>query len=162
MDNRVRVTNVSEIGSAMELVERYAASASNDSKARVCTLVCEELLLRLLNKGCRDIYVSVKGFPSKHIEINARGARADAPDAAAEAEGDGIGVQINDCLLEQYADYFSYRYKNGVNVYSVFVEERDAIDLTDEIYDFYKNADSNKPQKPTAGHELCRLCCRRD
>ena len=146
MDNRVRVTGIADIAAAVALVERYAASMPNDSGSRVCPLVCEELLLRLLNMGCNEIDVSVKGRAAGLVEISARGERADATETA----GDGIDVQINGCLLEQYADSFSYRYKNGVNRYTVSARKRDAVDLTGEIYDFYKKADPQTPQKPTA------------
>ena len=146
MDNRVRVTGTTDIAAAVALVERYAASMPNDSGSRVCPLVCEELLLRLLNMGCNEIDVSVKGRAAGLVEISARGERADA----AKTAGDGIGVQINGCLLEQYADSFSYRYRNGVNRYTVSARKRDAVDLTGEIYDFYRDADPQTPQKPTA------------
>lgn len=148
MDEQIRVSRASEITAAMALIERYAATMPQDSGARVCPLVCEELLLRLLNMGCTAIEVSIRRWPSRHIEISAAGARAGAFGPLPQAEGGDLGAQINGCLLEQYADYYTWRYRKGVNRYRVYGEKRDAVDLTDEIYDFYKNADPGKPHRP--------------
>ena len=75
-DNQVKVTGTSEIDAAVELAERYAVSAANDSGAQICPLVCEELLLRLLNTGCPEISVSAKKFPRGYLEITAAGVPA--------------------------------------------------------------------------------------
>ena len=148
MDRQIRVSKITEIPAAVERVEAFIAALPKRSGAQICPLICEELLLRLLNAGCPAAHVSVKGGPSARVEITAEGAPAEENRAA--ADGDGIGAQIGECLLEQYADHFSYRYKNGVNLYRVYVDKRDAIDLTDEIYGFYSDADPEKPGAPTA------------
>ena len=77
MGIRVRVTRISEIPAAVELAEQFAASFPGDPGTLACPLICEELLLRLLNTGCPEISVSIKGLLFKHIEIRARGKRAD-------------------------------------------------------------------------------------
>jgi len=150
MTEQIRVTCASDIAAAIEYIEHYASPESDDSEAPKCLLVCEELLLRLLNMGCTEIRVSVKGFLFRHVEIRAEGERADTFRADSAPEGDRIGAQINDCLLEQFADYYTFLYKNGVNLYLVYAGKSSRMDLTDEIYDFYQNADPGKPQKPTA------------
>ncbi len=76
MENRVKVTNAAEIPRAVALAEQCAASEKDVSP--VCPLVCEELLVRLLNMGCSDISVSLKGRLFRHVEISAAGERADA------------------------------------------------------------------------------------
>lgn len=150
MGNHIKVTRASDIPAAVEMVERYSASMQEGAGTPVCPLICEELLLRLLNMGSSEIEVSLHRFPLRYIEIITAGERADAFSALPETEADRIGAQINGCLLEQYADSFDFRYHKGVNVYRVFVEKRDTIDLTDEIYAFYKNADPAARSRPTA------------
>ena len=148
MDKRVRVSQKSDIPAAVEMVEGFIASLPEKIKAQSCPLICEELLLRLLNMGFPELDVSLKGMPFRRIEIRARGEQADATRAAAEA--DGIGGQISRCLLEQYADHFDYLYRNGVNLYRVFAGQRDVMDLTGEITEYYRNIDPERPRRPTA------------
>ena len=148
MDKRVRVSQTADIPAAVEMVEGFIASLPEKSGALVCPLVCEELLLRLLNMGCPVIDVSLKGMPFMRVEISAKGERADAACAAVEA--DGIGAQISGCLLEQYADHFDYQYRKGVNLYRVFAGQRDVLDMTGEIHDFYQESDPDKSRRPTA------------
>lgn len=148
MEKRVRVSQTSDIPAVVELVEGFIGSLPEKSGARICPLVCEELLSRLLNMGFSEIDVSLKGMLFRHIEISAKGARVDATRAVAGA--DGISAQISGCLLEQYADHFDYQYRNGVNLYRVFAGKRDVMDLTGEIYDFYQQSDPQKLRKPTA------------
>ena len=146
MRHQVRVTRASEIPAAVELAERFASQASGDSGPGVCPLVCEELLLRLLDAGCHEITVSVKGTLLRYIEISAGGERADTVgDPAANAE---IGRQISSCLLEQYADRFTFQYLNGVNLYRVYAGGSNTFDLTDEIYGYYEGADPAEPHRP--------------
>lgn len=139
-----RVTKAEEIPAAVELAGRFAAPASG----RICPLVCEEWLLRLLNAGCRDIRVSLKGFPFRYLEIRAAGNRADGIRTGPESAKGGIGKQISDCLLEQYADYYTFRYLNGVNLCRVYFGTGQTADLTDEIYSFYRDAGPAEPHKP--------------
>lgn len=147
-EKRVRVTQTSEIPAAIEMVEVFIASLPEESGVRCCPLICEELLLRLLHRGCPVIDVSLKGILFRRIEVSAKGERADTPPA--DTEGNGIADQINGCLLEQYADHFDYQYKSGVNLYRVFAEKRDFMDLTGEIYDYYQSIWPGKPCRPTA------------
>ncbi len=109
MGNQVRVTKSSEIPAAVGFVEQHTATLPAGSAAHICSLICEELLLRLLNTGCTEINVSIKGFLFRHVEICAKGDRADAYHADRKTGEDRIGTQINDCLLEQYADYFTFK-----------------------------------------------------
>lgn len=148
MDKQIRVFQASEIPAAIEMVEGFIASLPDKSGARICPLICEELLLRLLNAGCPVIDVSLKGKLFRRIEISAKGERADATRTAVEA--DGIGAQISDCLLETYAGHFDYQYKKGANLYRVFAGSGDVLDLTGEISDYYRECDSDKPRRPTA------------
>lgn len=148
MENQVKITKAAEIPRAAALAERCAASVKDG--ARVCPLVCEELLLRLLNMDCPEISVSLKGRLFRYVEISATGERMDTFQPALETEGDRIGAQLSDCLLEQYADHFTFRYRKGVNLYRVYAGKRDEMDLTEEIYGFYQAAGSEKSQKPTA------------
>ena len=150
MKKRVRVCGASDISAAMALIEAYAAAMPKDSGARVCPLICEELLLRLLDMGYPAIDVSVGKSMLGYVEIRAAGPRADAFTTPSKSEADTIGAQINGCLLEQYADRCAWQYRKGVNRYRVYVDRRGDIDLTDEIYDFYRNADPEKPGKPAA------------
>ena len=148
MENQVKVTKAAEIPGAMALAEQCAASAKDGSP--LCPLICEELLLRLLNMGCPVIGVSLKGRLFRYIEIRAAGERADTFHPASETEGEMIGAQLSDCLLEQYADHFTYRYRKGENLYRIYAGRRDEMDLTEEIYGFYQAADPEKPHKPMA------------
>jgi len=147
MSSRVLVNSVSDIPAVLDLVEVYTASAADRNKGVVCGLVCEELLLRLLNIGCTDIRVSLKGLIIKRIEIRAAGSRADEFEAEPKSEQDRIEASLNRSLLEQYANHYTYHYRNGVNVYMVFSGAKNNLDLSDEIYDFYKNADRDSSKK---------------
>ena len=158
MGIRVRVTKISEIPAAVELAEQFAASFPGDPGTPACPLICEELLLRLLNTGCPEISVSIKGLLFKHIEIRARGKRADEIPAKPEAEKNDTGRQINDCLLEQYTDHYTYRYVNGINLYSIYGGKSNTFDLTEEIYGYYRNADPAAPHQPT---DVLRYIARR-
>ena len=158
MGIRVRVTKISEIPAAVELAEQFAASFPGDPGTPACPLICEELLLRLLNTGCPEISVSIKGLLFKHIEIRARGKRADEIPAKPEAEKNDTGRQINDCLLEQYTDHYNYRYVNGINLYSIYGGKSNTFDLTEEIYGYYRNADPAAPHQPT---DVLRYIARR-
>ena len=149
MKSRITVNSASDISRAVAFVEG-AAMGPKDAPSPVCPLLCEELLLRLLDRGCAPIDVTLKGRRPSYVEISARGERANAPQREAKAAGNDIAGQINDCLLEQYADYYTFRHQNGVNRYRVFAQKQSIIDLTDEIYDFYAQADPNKHQKPMA------------
>lgn len=144
MNNQVRVTQTSDIAAVVELAERYAASKPNDSGAKVCPIICEELLLRLLNRGCAGISVTLKGHVFKYIEIRAKGERADTSASASKRED-----EISDSLLEQYADHYFFQYKKGINIYRVFALKHGAMDLNDEIYEYYKNIDPDAPHGTT-------------
>ena len=148
MERRVTVCGEADIPAAVALVERCCAQTPDAAGARMCPLVCEELLLRLLHMGCAEIRVTLRGKLLRHVELRAAGERADVLDAAPAAGGDGIGAQISGCILEQYADCFSFRYRRGVNLYRVFADNGAAMDLTDEIYAFYRDADPEAPHRP--------------
>ena len=148
MDKRVQVTKVSEIDAAAAFVKQCCASAAKDEGRDVCPLICEELLLRLLNLGFPKIHVTMKGRLRKRIEISAEGERAELFGANSETEEESISAQISDSILEQYADHFICQYRQGVNLYDIYLRKRKDMDLTDEICAFYQQADSEKPRKP--------------
>ena len=148
MDKRVKVTKASEIDMAAAFVKQCGASMANDAEWNVRPLICEELLLRLLNLGFPVIHVSIKGRLRKRIEISAEGERADIFHAKPETEEDRISAQISDSILEQYADDFTCQYRHGVNLYVVPLRKRKDFDLTGEICSFYQQADPEKSQKP--------------
>lgn len=148
MEKRVRVTKASDMDAAAAFVKQCGASMANDAEGNVCPLICEELLLRLLNLGFPVIHVSVRGRMRKRIEISAEGERADIFHVQPETEEDRIGAQISDSILEQYADDFTCQYRHGVNLYEVPLKKRKDFDLTGEICAFYQNAAPEKPRKP--------------
>ena len=150
MEKRFQVTKASEIDAAIAFVKQCGASSANDAGGNLCPLICEELLLRLLNLGFPVIHVSVKGRMRKRVAISAEGERAELFHVQPETEEDRIGAQISDSILEQYADDFTCQYRHGVNLYEVPLRKRKDFDLTGEICAFYQHADPDKPQKPTA------------
>ena len=115
-------------------------------------------MLRLLNMGCTGIKVSLKSFPVRCVEIRAEGERADAFQTFPEKEEDRLDFQINGCLLDQYADSFTFRYRRGVNLYRLYAGKTASMDLTGEIFDFYQSADQRAQLKPTEA--LCYLAHR--
>ena len=149
MNHQINVAGASDIPSAVEYVERVSPTLKGP-EASLCPLICEALLLRLLDMGCGPISVSLKGGWNKYIEILAPGERADTSRATSRTGDDGLAPQISACLLDQFADYYSFRYHRGVNQYRIYAEQQQLIDLSDEIYDFYQSADSQKPQGPMA------------
>ena len=147
-NNQISVNSLSDIPSAVEYVGQFAASARHASGTHACPLVCEEILLLLLKKGCSGISVAVKGRLFRHVEIRAAGPRADVDSKSPESEEAEIGARISSCLLEQYSDCYVYQYQNGMNLYRVYAGGRDQFDLTDEIYGIYRDADPAKPHRP--------------
>jgi ATP-binding cassette subfamily B protein len=148
MREKVKVTGADEIADAMQFIERNIASQPDVHGKRICMLVCEELLKRLLRIGCREISVSVRGHFFRHMEISAFGDRADDAPLLKDDPEDRFDAQINEGMLEYYEDHYVFRYRNGVNLYKVYYEKRDIIDLTDEIYGFYENPDTASSHKP--------------
>ncbi|MBO7664224.1 MAG: ABC transporter ATP-binding protein [Clostridia bacterium] len=149
MGNPIRVSGKPDIPAVMAYIEQSAISDSGRSGAGVCSLVCEELLLRLLNAGCADIEVSAGGHSVKYIEVRAPGERTDLLQSAGWEGKDGIESQISVCLLEQFADYFTFRYRRGVNEYRIYSGKQNSYDLTGEIFSFYRDADPDKPHRST-------------
>ena len=147
MEKQIIVTDASGIAAAVQFVERCTASDQR-AGARICPLLCEELVLRLLNRGCSEIRVARKGLLFPRIEISARGKQAEDPRAVPEAEEDRIGCQIRDALLDQYADHYTYRYQNGAHLYRIDAGAGGGFDLTEEISGFYQEAGSGKDRKP--------------
>lgn len=147
-NNQISVNSLSDIPSAVEYVGQFAESARHASGTHACPLVCEEILLLLLKKGCSGISVAVKGRLFRHVEIRAAGPRADVDSKNPESEEAEIGARISSCLLEQYSDCYVYQYQNGMNLYRVYAGGRDQFDLTDEIYGIYRDADPAKPRRP--------------
>ncbi len=148
MNKRVTVTKASDMDAAAAFLKQCGASMANDAGMNVCPLICEELLLRLLNLGFPVIHVSLKGRLLKCIEISAEGERADIFHVQPETEEDRIGAQISDSILEQYADDFTCQYRHGVNLYDIPLRKRKDFDLTGEICAFYQQADPKRPRKP--------------
>ena len=147
MDRKARVTRASEIAAATEWIGRYLEQKTDRETAQTRTLVCEELILHLLNMGCGEVEVSLKGFFFRCIEISAKGEPAETEPAARGTGEDRIGAQINNSLLEQYADHYTYQYRNGVNLYRVSAGKGNGFDLTEEIYGYYRDADPDKPHR---------------
>ena len=129
---QVIVTDRSGIPAAAELAERVAERAAAEkpgrTEDRVCPLVCEELILRMLSAGCAKVTVTARGRRFRYVEISGAGEPAD-PAAEKNAEGD-LGTQISGCILEQYADSYDHRYRGGVHVYRVFAGQRNTLDLS--------------------------------
>ncbi len=148
MEKRVQVTKASEIDAAIAYVKQCGAAGANDAGGNVCPLICEELLLRLLNLGFPLLQVSIRGRMRKRVEIRAEGERAELFHAKTETEEDRISAQISDSILEQYADDFTCQYRHGVNLYDIPLRKRKDFDLTGEICAFYQQSDPEKPRKP--------------
>ncbi len=147
MSNQVMVAEASDIKAAVQFVEQCAVS-KHDTGTFVCPLICEELLLRFLDAGCTEIRVSSGRVLLRYIEIRAKGERLDILGETGEKESNTIESQISSCLLEQYEDHFTFRYQNGVNVCRISIGKPDKLDLTEEIYAFYKDADPRDQAKP--------------
>ena len=150
MGKSLRVSDRSGVGRAVQFAEEFAAQASDGSEARVCPLICEELLVSLLNRGCTDIRVASGGLFLRHIEISARGERTEMFPRSLDAPADRITSQINTCLLEHYADYYTYRYYGNINTYRIFAAKQDSMELSGEIYAFYEKRDIEGEDDPLA------------
>ena len=155
MTSQVQVRSVSDIGAAVELVRTCIREMPPGKAAQPCPLICEELLLIFLNEGFREITVRVRGRLLKCIEIRAAGEKLDIAESRFRemkeaAGGDMIGIQISGFLLDQYADYYSFRFRKGMNIYRISTKKREIMDLTGEIYAFYEDAGQKKEDHPTA------------
>ena len=60
MKKQILVTGLSGISEAVRFVESSIPADRQQTGAQICPLVCEELLLRLLNMGCEEIRVTYK------------------------------------------------------------------------------------------------------
>lgn len=158
MKNPIRVNGKADIPAVMAFIEKSGITASDRSGEAVCSLVCEELLLHLLERGCTEIGVSAGRHADGYIEVRAAGARMDLSEPAAGTGKDEIETQISGCLLEQYADHFTFRYRRGVNIYRVYAGKQNSFDLTEEIFSYYRDADPEKPHRPM---DVLRFIARR-
>ena len=153
MEKHVCVRDSSEIPAALDFAAGAMKKAADGAEDRVVMLICEELILRLLNQGCSEIRVSRKGFLSRQLEISAKGERADVfqipetSESETEPRWDRISLQISENLLAQYADHYIFRYQKGVNRYLVYLGKSGSFDLTDEISAFYQEDDPKKTHK---------------
>ena len=152
MSNEIKVNGLSDIPAAVESSRKYAALSEDGSAALIFSLVCEEILLRLVNGGCAEVTISLKRLGGRSVELRARGGRVDVSRREAEGREDGITSEISSCLLAKYADYYDYRYIKGVNIYRIYTAKKSLIDLTDEIYAFYRDESGRKEKekKPAA------------
>jgi hypothetical protein len=120
MSNEIKVNGLSDISAAVESSRKYAALSEDGSAALIFSLVCEEILLRLVNGGCAEVTISLKRLGGRSVELRARGGRVDVSRGEAEGREDGITSEISSCLLAKYADYYDYRYIKGVNIYRIY------------------------------------------
>ena len=136
MSNEIKVNGLSDIPAAVESSRKYAALSEDGSAALIFSLVCEE----------------IKRLGGRSVELRARGGRVDVSRGEAEGREDGITSEISSCLLAKYADYYDYRYIKGVNIYRIYTAKKSLIDLTDEIYAFYRDESGRKEKekKPAA------------
>ena len=152
MSNEIKVNGLSDIPAAVESAGSYAAAFEDGSAAMIFSLVCEEILLRLVNRGCAEITVSLKRLGGRSVELRARGGLVDVSRREAGERADSTESEISSCLLAKYADYYDYRYIKGVNIYRIYTAKKSLIDLTDEIYAFYRDESGRKEKekKPAA------------
>ena len=113
-----------------------------------CVLICEELLNHLFAAGMQEVLVSVRGKRHRRIEIRAKGNEDDLIPAIREDEDLRIADEIQMNILSQYAHYYDFRYKKGVNLYRIYVDAPKTEDLSEELYAFYENAPDGSRNKP--------------
>lgn len=148
--SEIIVTGVLDITGAVEFAEAQLAAGTQDPGVSVCLLVCEELLLKLLHQGHTGIRVSAKGGRSGYVEISAPKTASDQSPASSGTDHETVNAQINECLLEQYADHYAEFYLKNRVLYRVYTKKRFSFDLTEEIYSFYQNAGPEEQQKPAS------------
>ena len=143
MDAPFKVRQKADIPGAIAYLEKNV-----DKCPATCTLICEELLGHMVEAGYKEITVAAKGRRARRVEICAPGERDDRMAPQSDSDKDRIENEIKLSLLNQYADCIDFRYKRGVNRYSVFADGPREPDLSGELYAFYENADDTAREKP--------------
>lgn len=143
MNASFKVTKKADISGAIAHLERAMGNLP-----AACALVCEELLGQMVASGYSEITVTAKGRHTRRVVICAPGERDDRVAPKADDEIGRIENEIKLNLLAEYADYVDYRYKGGVNRYTVYADGPRDPDLSGELYAFYENADDRAREKP--------------
>ena len=137
------VSQISEIPAAVEGLQ-----AALGDPAGPCALICEELLGHLVAAGYRGITARVKGRRLRRVEIYAEGEQDNMAPNPAGNERERIESEIRLGMLSQYAGYIDFRYKKGVNRYTVYADASRDMDLSDELYAFYERSGEQAREKP--------------
>ncbi|MCR5138327.1 MAG: ABC transporter ATP-binding protein/permease [Oscillospiraceae bacterium] len=103
-----------------------------------CLMICEELILRLLQSGNDALSVSVKGAFTPHVEITADLPVDDLHDLRGKSEEERIEAEIRKDLLSRYGAYIDQEQKNGQTVYRVYSHRRGGEVFSEEIFRFYQ------------------------
>lgn len=137
-----KLSKISEISDITGNVEQALAAGGTDPALyRLCTLICEELLVYLLRTGYPEVTVCVRKGSRPVVDVEARGEKDPFYRFDADTEQGQIEAEINRGILDQYSFYTDYGYRRGVNCYRIDPERSNGRDLRKEIYSYYENAD---------------------
>lgn len=125
-----KLSQISEISDITGNVEQALAAGGTDPALyRLCTLICEELLVYLLKSGYPEVSVRVRKGSRPVVDVEARGEKDPFYRFDADTEQGQIEAEINRGILDQYSFYIDYRFRSGVNCYRIDPERRGDTDL---------------------------------
>lgn len=144
MQEKIVVNGRADIAQARALV----AGAIPGADSQICVLLCETMLVYLLESGMTGIEVSVRG--DRFVDLRAAGEEIDFTIPAGVPEDVRVELEIGLNLLEGHKNRVDLRYNKGVNRCRIFAAPRRELDLTSEIEAFYDHADDRQREKPMA------------
>ena len=144
MREKIVVNGRPDIARAGELVGRAMPGA----EGQACVLLCETMLVHMLESGMKDIGVTVRG--RRYVDIRTAGEEIEFVIPAGVSEDERVELEIGLSLLEGHKNQVDLWYQKGVNRCRIYAVPRRDQDLSREIQEFYDNAGDEKSQRPLA------------
>ncbi len=149
MKEMIHVRQTSDISAACEWAEnRLIARREKVEDARICALIQEEILRRLLTAGLTELTVLTAGCGTAHIEILAPGPENDLTETPGKTDTERLETEIQSHLLEQFAPNILRDYHNGRNRYRIYPSKLQGAELKDEIFTYYQTATAKGNARP--------------
>ena len=149
--NCIRIFCKEDIANAHAFAEKaLAGRIKNPEELVTCQLVCEELLLYLLQTGHSDLSVSAGGILQPYLEIRAPGPQADLNTPVSEESSEEMETEIRSAILEQYGADIDFRYSRGVNRFRIYPSGNSGVEIQQELSAYYEESGADAMQKPLA------------
>ena len=149
--NCFTVSDKEDIAGALAFAEKALGGRIRQPEELItCQLVCEELLLYLLQTGQEDLSISAGGLVQPYLDVRASRSRADLNTPVSEDSSEEIETEIRSAILEQYGADIDYRYSHGVNHFRIYPSGNKVAEIQQELSAYYEEAGTDAMQKPLA------------